>query len=230
MTGKVIHHPHAALADLAKQINAEHEAVVASLRTSVERAIALGELLTKARKQVGHGRWERWVTTNTKVGARMARNYMRLAALGPEDRKRVSDLGVRQALDVIERAEPAREVAVEVRTVKHTIALPHYEPRSPDVHLPHAIAPPVVTYSKDDSEQRPRARLTAPQADDENVRGQTNQLHDEVAGFALQLPGKIEAWLRLKPNEEARQAILNALGVLSTAAGQLAYAVAGDQP
>lgn len=103
-----------ALATLAELINKAHTAVIRSLRTSVGRAIAVGELLHKAHKQVRYGQWENWVKTKTHISPRMASNYMRLAQLSAEDRKRVSELGVRGALDAIAEAKPPTTIEVEV--------------------------------------------------------------------------------------------------------------------
>ena len=42
---------------LATLIQQRHEAVAASLKEAVSNAIAAGELLLEAKKQVGHGEW-----------------------------------------------------------------------------------------------------------------------------------------------------------------------------
>ena len=42
-------------------------------------AIACGELLIEAKRQVKHGEWRPWIEANCKVPARTARHYMALA-------------------------------------------------------------------------------------------------------------------------------------------------------
>jgi len=43
------------LTDLAHRIKAEHEAIKASLRESVQHAFAAGQLLIEAKEQLKHG-------------------------------------------------------------------------------------------------------------------------------------------------------------------------------
>ena len=45
---------------------------------ALDRAIRLGELLSKAKKRVPHGQWLAWLTTNGGFSERTARNYMRV--------------------------------------------------------------------------------------------------------------------------------------------------------
>src|SRR5262249_46647218 len=49
------------LAQLAEQINTEHQQAETSLRAALEYAKRAGELLTLAKKQCGHGRWLPWL-------------------------------------------------------------------------------------------------------------------------------------------------------------------------
>jgi hypothetical protein len=96
------------LTALAEQINAAHERVVAGLKTSVESAIAVGELLLKAKGFVRHGNWAQWVATNTAVSERSCRGYMQLAKLDPAKRRLVadSDDGLRAMLSLVAARRP----------------------------------------------------------------------------------------------------------------------------
>jgi hypothetical protein len=59
-------------ADLAKTINDKLSQMVASARTTLQRAIEIGELLELAKDRVGHGNFEAWVTdiANCPIAAR----------------------------------------------------------------------------------------------------------------------------------------------------------------
>src|SRR5262249_12257701 len=95
-------------ATLAKQINSEHDALMAALLSGAQRAIALGKLLIKAkdlvRFRLGHGHWEEWVATNTKVSDRaeqrcmdLARGEILLMAKGPN----LADMTMTEAVKVL---------------------------------------------------------------------------------------------------------------------------------
>jgi hypothetical protein len=139
------------LTEIAKQIDAAHKVVVKALRTSIGAAFEVGELLLKARKQVRHGGWENWIAKNTQFGARMARNYMRLAELDPAKRKQISDLGIRGAIDAIAEKLPV-EVRVETRVVSRKIVTPFYVSK-PDVV--QKIAAPGLKTLKDPATGEP---------------------------------------------------------------------------
>jgi hypothetical protein len=63
-----------------KQINAAHDAVVASGRDALQNAIRAGELLTSVKEGTEHGDWETWLSANCPdISARTVRLYMRLA-------------------------------------------------------------------------------------------------------------------------------------------------------
>jgi hypothetical protein len=70
--------------DIAKAINERMSAMISSFRTSVQRAIEIGELLVEAKKRVGHGKFEKWLTTNTTLPYRSAARYMKFANSRPE--------------------------------------------------------------------------------------------------------------------------------------------------
>ena len=68
-----------ALSDLVTRIEAEHAAVGQAFGSALAHAIAAGELLIEAKRQVKHGEWRPWIEANCKVPARTARHYMALA-------------------------------------------------------------------------------------------------------------------------------------------------------
>jgi hypothetical protein len=71
------------LAGLARQINEEHDHFKAALPNNLGHARKAGELLPRAKAQLGHGKWLRWLTANCRVPERTAQVYMRLGrALG----------------------------------------------------------------------------------------------------------------------------------------------------
>jgi len=88
-------------ADLTSEILAEHEAVKAACRDAVAHAFRVGELLIEAKAQVKHGEWLPWLAANVPFSQSMARGYMQLARLDPEDRQRVGDLPLRGALEAL---------------------------------------------------------------------------------------------------------------------------------
>jgi hypothetical protein len=65
--------------DLAKAINERLSSMLTSFRMSVQRAIEIGELLVEAKDRVGHGKFEKWLTTNTTLPYRSAARYMNFA-------------------------------------------------------------------------------------------------------------------------------------------------------
>ena len=67
------------LADLAARIRAEHNAVAAAARATLQHAFRVGELLLEARKLVDHGQWADWVCEHCKISERTAQKYMQLA-------------------------------------------------------------------------------------------------------------------------------------------------------
>jgi hypothetical protein len=66
-----------ALSDLARLINAEHEACLNSAKDAIDRAIEVGRLLSDAKGKVQHGGWADWVEVNCSFGPRQASNYMK---------------------------------------------------------------------------------------------------------------------------------------------------------
>ena len=68
------------LADLAARIKVEHEATAAALQSSVMHAMAGGDLLLEAKKQVPHGQWLEWLAKNCpELSERTVQLYIKLA-------------------------------------------------------------------------------------------------------------------------------------------------------
>lgn len=62
----------------ATAINKLHSELCEGLRTSLDKAIKIGELLVAQKKDCGHGDWMKWMEDNLVFGYRMAANYMTL--------------------------------------------------------------------------------------------------------------------------------------------------------
>jgi hypothetical protein len=82
---------------VASEINAEHREVIRSIANGVTHAIRAGELLSRAKANVGHGGWRRWQEKNLAFSVRTAQLYMQLARLDP-NAQRVADLPLQQAV------------------------------------------------------------------------------------------------------------------------------------
>lgn len=63
--------------DVAVSINAAHESYKRGVRTTLTHAIEAGRLLRPVKKEVGHGKWQRWVEMHLDFSARTAQLYMR---------------------------------------------------------------------------------------------------------------------------------------------------------
>jgi hypothetical protein len=72
------------LPDLTRAIKDKVAQITSHLRTSVACAIETGALLIEAKKRVGHGNFERWVTNNCELSPATARRWMELAEKRPE--------------------------------------------------------------------------------------------------------------------------------------------------
>lgn len=61
-----------------KEIVKLHNEVEKLLRTSLEKAIKIGELLTQQKEEVGHGNWGDWLKDNVPFTWASANNYMKV--------------------------------------------------------------------------------------------------------------------------------------------------------
>jgi hypothetical protein len=71
--------PSPTLEELTAAIRKGHSEVETALLTAVVRAIETGKSLIAAKKQVGHGNFENYVSIECRFTVRTAQNYMRLA-------------------------------------------------------------------------------------------------------------------------------------------------------
>jgi hypothetical protein len=71
-------------ADLVDQLNAEHAAAEAGLRSGMIHAIRAGLLLQRVRAELGHGEWGPWLAVHFHGSARLARMYVQAATAYPE--------------------------------------------------------------------------------------------------------------------------------------------------
>lgn len=81
--------------EVLAQIIALHSEITEAARTSLDKAITLGDLLAQEKERLGHGNWLPWLKANVPFTDRTARNYIRCF----ENRERiklesVSDLTV----------------------------------------------------------------------------------------------------------------------------------------
>lgn len=60
------------------EINRLHNEIVGHLKTSLEKAMRIGELLTEQKQKLKHGEFTPWIKANLPFTDRTARNYMRL--------------------------------------------------------------------------------------------------------------------------------------------------------
>jgi hypothetical protein len=96
--------------DLIQRIEAEHAAVGQPLRSALAHAIAAGELLSVAKRQVrkDKGKWLAWLAANCTVPARTASHYMKLAEQRDElsyENGNVLPISVREAIDLIKHQQ-----------------------------------------------------------------------------------------------------------------------------
>jgi len=129
------------LADLSARIRVEHRATSAALKSSVEHAMAAGDLLLEAKALVPHGQWLPWLAEHCEMSERTAQLYMRTAknreAVELQMRNTDADLTLNEAAALLfltsdvkkllaftkqisETADPEQVVAV---CVEHGVAL-----------------------------------------------------------------------------------------------------------
>src|SRR5262245_3205312 len=71
--------PDPKLLGLASEIRGLHESFIDYLNVTIDRAMALGDVLSEAKPLVGHGRWLKWLSTNTQISESECQRYMQLA-------------------------------------------------------------------------------------------------------------------------------------------------------
>jgi hypothetical protein len=61
-----------------QEIGKLHSEIIGHLKTSLEKAIRIGELLSEQKASLKHGQFTTWIEGNLSFTDRTARNYMRL--------------------------------------------------------------------------------------------------------------------------------------------------------
>jgi hypothetical protein len=61
---------------VAQEINQLHNELLGEMKTSIQKAIRIGELLEGQKKIEGHGKWLPWLKANVKFGERQAQRYI----------------------------------------------------------------------------------------------------------------------------------------------------------
>jgi hypothetical protein len=84
------------LDDLANKIKGHLKAIDDAMHSSIMRAVELGELLSRAKTEIGHGNWGRWLEQNCSLKERTAQRYMKLA----EDRQRIEQIAKNKSVNV----------------------------------------------------------------------------------------------------------------------------------
>ena len=94
-----------------QKANALHNEITESVKSSIQKAIQIGELLSKAKAEQPHGTWLEFVKANYTFSPRMAQNYLRLYRNKDElNAKPVSHL--KDAINLL--AEPKDDEPVEI--------------------------------------------------------------------------------------------------------------------
>lgn len=121
MTDTTVEVGQSRLSHLAALINEKTRKAEHAARSAVENAMAAGELLTRAKKEVPHGEWGQWIALNCEVSARTAQAYMalsrRMPMLSDAEAQRVADLPLREAVKAIGSSPTAPTPAVRNRRV-----------------------------------------------------------------------------------------------------------------
>ena len=106
---------------LAARILAEHDAVRGLLKDTVVRAMAAGDLLIEAKRQLEHGQWLPWLRDHVKISEREAQRYMRLArnrAVTEAKNDTVSDLTLNGALALLTTPQVAEKALAIAETTE----------------------------------------------------------------------------------------------------------------
>jgi len=71
------------LSGAAPEINRLHSEICQAARTTIDKAIRIGELLTEQKASLKHGEWLPWLRDKCEIRERTAHLYMRLAKICP---------------------------------------------------------------------------------------------------------------------------------------------------
>ena len=91
---------------LATEITTAHTALIQGMRTTVDQAVTVGQLLHAAKPRFRR-EWLKWLEFNTPIKRRTAAMYMELAAAcatsDPRNWKRIANLGIAEAIRELRR-------------------------------------------------------------------------------------------------------------------------------
>lgn len=128
--------PATAVASLASQIVAEHDAAQTAKDNAVGHAIRAGELLLRVKVQLPHGAFLPWIAAHMPFGKSTAYGYMAVAKrLANPNFRRAGNLSIRQVLSItkggdvelpkaaaLAKAEPEPATATPVDVVRSLVA------------------------------------------------------------------------------------------------------------
>jgi hypothetical protein len=113
-----------ACSSVVQQINDLHAELVTLAQSSLEKAVRIGELLSKEKVITAHGRWLPWIKSNLTFSQQTASNYMRLY----QHRKKlptVGNLGLTDAYRLLADApDKAKKVHRRAVAVPKVIIVP----------------------------------------------------------------------------------------------------------
>ena len=105
------------LAAITFRIRAAHEAVGLAAQDMLAHAMAAGDALMEARKQIPHGRWKAWLNQECELCVRTGRRYIQLAKARPlfesTNRSRTTDLTIAGALRLLGNSQRSKTADTE---------------------------------------------------------------------------------------------------------------------
>ena len=112
------------LSDLSARIRVEHHATSAALKSSVEHAMAAGDLLLEAKALVPHGQWLPWLAEHCEMSERTAQLYMRTAknraAVELQMRNTVADLTLNEAAALLFLTSDIKKLLAFTKQISET--------------------------------------------------------------------------------------------------------------
>jgi hypothetical protein len=67
-----------AAAETEPDANQLHAEILGAAKTTLEKALQIGAILTKQKRKLAHGEWMPWLKANVKFSQGTANNYMRV--------------------------------------------------------------------------------------------------------------------------------------------------------
>jgi hypothetical protein len=115
---------------LAEKANREHSQAQRSAQQSVKHGVEAGELLLRAKEEVGHGKFTEWIEKNFEGSQRQATRYMRLATAADEKRIDPDEVSSLREAEGLLRDQDAEQPRAKIRRPTPTNA--EFEPEVPD--------------------------------------------------------------------------------------------------